>query len=77
MTRLLAAFVAAAFFLSANAGPIMPLGDSPESGVKGLWATVMFDVAISGSIDDSIYDVQIPYAALKPYLKPDAPILSK
>jgi len=38
-------------------------------------ATVMFTVVMNSGMPEEGYNVDIPYAALKPYMKPDAPVL--
>jgi uncharacterized protein YecT (DUF1311 family) len=38
-------------------------------------ATVMFAISMGGGGPDSAYNVDIPYRLLKPYMKPDAPVL--
>jgi uncharacterized protein len=38
-------------------------------------ATVMFAISMGGGGPDSAYTVDIPYKLLRPYMKPDAPVL--
>ena len=49
------------------------------NGDNWLWgkdkATVMFTILRNSGMPDGVYEVHIPYRALKPYMKQDAPVL--
>src|SRR5271163_5086154 len=59
--KLLSAFAAIAFATSASAGPMMPPGPSPESGLKGVWRFIGAEVG--------------PWAKPRKLTKADAPLL--
>jgi uncharacterized protein YecT (DUF1311 family) len=53
--------------------------DAVSNNANWVWdkdhATVMFSISMGGGGPDSAYSVVIPYRLLRPFMKPDAPVL--